>query len=92
MITLVQDLKNKYGVPVGIKICATHFMERELEVAIQAGVDYFVVDGAEAGTQGGPPTLLDDVGLPTLFALARTVQYLEERGVKQSISVIASGG
>lgn len=92
IITLVQNLKNKYGVPVGIKICATHFMERELEVAIQAGVDYFVVDGAEAGTQGGPPTLLDDVGLPTLFALARTVQYLEERGVKQSISIIASGG
>ncbi|WP_334074536.1 MULTISPECIES: FMN-binding glutamate synthase family protein [Paenibacillus] len=92
IISLVQNLKSKYGVPVGIKICATHFMERELEVAVQAKVDYFVVDGAEAGTQGGPTTLLDDVGLPTLFALARTVQYLEERGVKQSISVIASGG
>ncbi|GGF91000.1 FMN-binding glutamate synthase family protein [Paenibacillus albidus] len=92
IISLVQNLKNKYGVPVGIKICATHFMERELDVAVQAGVDYFVVDGAEAGTQGGPTTLQDDVGLPTLFALARTVQYLEEHGVKQSISVIASGG
>lgn len=92
IISLVQNLKNQYGVPVGIKICATHFMERELEVAVQAGVDFFVVDGAESGTQGGPATLLDDVGLPTLFALVRTVQYLEERGVKQSISVIASGG
>lgn len=92
IISLVQNLKNKYGVPVGIKICATHFMERELEVAVQAGVDFFVVDGAESGTQGGPTTLLDDVGLPTLFALVRTVQYLEERGVKQRISVIASGG
>jgi glutamate synthase domain-containing protein 2 len=92
IISLVQNLKEKYGVPVGIKICATHYMEQELEVAIQAGVDYFVVDGAEAGTHGGPTTLQDDVGLPTLFALSRTVQYLESRGVKNDISVIASGG
>jgi glutamate synthase domain-containing protein 2 len=91
-ITVIKNLKAKYDVPVGVKICATHYIERELEVAIQAGVDYFVVDGAEAGTHGGPTTLQDDVGLPTLYALSRAVQYLEKRGVKQDISVIASGG
>jgi glutamate synthase domain-containing protein 2 len=92
IITVVQNLKEKYDVPVGIKICATHYIEQELEMAIQAGVDYFVVDGSEAGTHGGPTTLQDDVGLPTLFALSRTTQYLKQRGVQNDISVIASGG
>jgi glutamate synthase domain-containing protein 2 len=92
IIALIKGLKAKYDVPVGIKICATHYMEQELEMAIQAGVDYFVVDGAEAGTHGGPTTLQDDVGLPTLFALNRAINYLEIRGVKQDISIIAAGG
>jgi glutamate synthase domain-containing protein 2 len=92
IIELIQRLKKTYDVPVGIKIAATHFMEQELDVAIEAGVDYFVVDGSEAGTHGGPTTLQDDVGLPTLFALARTVHHLENRGVKDDISVIVAGG
>lgn len=92
IITLVKNLRQRYGVPVGVKIAATHHMEKELDIAIEAGVDYFVVDGAEAGTHGGPTTLQDDVGLPTLFGLARTVQYLERRRVKKDISVIAAGG
>jgi glutamate synthase domain-containing protein 2 len=92
IIELIQRLKKTYDVPVGIKIAATHFMEQELDVAIEAGIDYFVVDGSEAGTHGGPTTLQDDVGLPTLFALARTVHHLENRGVKEDISVIVAGG
>ncbi|MFZ5945806.1 MAG: FMN-binding glutamate synthase family protein [Bacillota bacterium] len=92
IIGLVSKLKEKYGVPVGIKICATHYIEQELDICIQAGIDYFVVDGAEAGTHGGPTTLEDDVGLPTLFALNRTVNHLKSRGVREQISVIASGG
>src|SRR5690554_6293190 len=92
LIKTIQSLKQSYDVPVGVKISATHYIEQELDIAIQAGVDYFVVDGAEAGTHGGPTTLQDDVGLPTLFALSRTIKHLEERGVKKDISVIASGG
>jgi glutamate synthase domain-containing protein 2 len=91
-IPIVKGLKDTYNVPVGLKFCATHHMEKELEYAVQAGVDYIVVDGSEAGTHGGPTTLQDDVGLPTLYALARTVQFLEYKGVKKDISVIASGG
>jgi glutamate synthase domain-containing protein 2 len=92
LVKTIQNLKQKYDVPVGVKICATHYIERELDIAIAAGIDFFVVDGSEAGTHGGPTTLQDDVGLPTLFALNRTVQYLKHKGVKDQISVIASGG
>jgi glutamate synthase domain-containing protein 2 len=49
------------------------------------------MDGAEGGTHGGPATLQDDVGLPTMFALNRTVNYLKDKGVKDDISVIAAG-
>lgn len=92
LINTIKALKRDYDVPVGVKICATHYIEQELDVAIEAGIDYFVVDGAEGGTHGGPTTLQDDVGLPTLYALNRTIQHLEQRGVKKDISVIASGG
>lgn len=91
-IHLVSRLRKKHGVPVGLKICATHHIERELEIALQAGIDFFVVDGAEGGTHGGPTILQDDVGLPTLHALARTVRYIEQAGMKDDVSIIAAGG
>jgi glutamate synthase domain-containing protein 2 len=89
---LVRRLRETYGVPVGLKTCATHYLEKEIDIALAGGIDYIVVDGAEAGTHGGPTILQDDVGLPTLFALARTVRHLERRGVKDDVSVIAAGG
>lgn len=89
---LVSRLRQTHEVPVGLKIAATHHMEKELEIALKAGIDYFVVDGAEAGTHGGPPILQDDVGLPTLYALARTVRFIEEQGMKDQVSIIAAGG
>lgn len=91
-IELVENLRVQYGVPVGLKFAATHYQEKELDIAAAAGVDYVVVDGAEAGTHGGPTILQDDVGLPTLYALDRTVKHLEKLGVKDYTSVIAAGG
>lgn len=91
-IRLVKNLRSRYGVPVGLKFAASHYQEQELDIAAEAGVDYVVVDGSEAGTHGGPAILQDDVGLPTLFALSRTVRHLENIGVKDSTSVIAAGG
>jgi len=92
LIRLVKDLRERYGVPVGLKTAATHHLEDELDIALQAGVDYVVVDGAEGGTHGGATILQDDVGLPTLYALARSTRHLERRGKKGDVSVIASGG
>lgn len=88
---LVMDLK-QYGVPVGVKFAATDYLETELKIMVDAGVDYVVVDGAEAGTHAGPTILQDDLGLPTLIALARTANYLEDLGVRDRVSIIAAGG
>jgi glutamate synthase domain-containing protein 2 len=92
-MALVPRLREEAGgVPVGLKLCATHHLERELEIAIRAGVDFVTIDGHEGGTHGGSTTLQDDVGLPTLVALARGVRYCEQSGVGNKMSIIASGG
>ncbi|MCZ8512715.1 FMN-binding glutamate synthase family protein [Paenibacillus filicis] len=80
------------GVPIGVKICASARIEDDLDIAIQAGVDFISIDGAQAGTKGGPPILEDDFGLPTIYALTRAIRHLRYRGVKESISLLTGGG
>lgn len=80
------------GVPIGIKFGATHFLEDELKIFVEAGIDFLSVAGGEAGIHYGPGILADDVGLPTLPALCRTVAFLKQTNLKEKISVIISGG
>lgn len=91
-IQLVKRLKHETGVPVGLKIAATHHLEKELQIALEAGVDFITLDGAEGGTHGGAPTLQDDVGLPTLFAISRASRFLARKGATGKVSIIAAGG
>lgn len=91
-IQLVRRLRHETGVPVGLKIAATHHLEKELEIALEAGVDFLTLDGAEGGTHGGAPTLQDDLGLPTLFAVTRASHYLARKGATGKVSLIATGG
>lgn len=91
-INQVHVLKEMVDVPVGLKIAATHHLEKELAIALEAGIDVLCIDGAEAGTHGGPTILQDDFGLPAMHALCRTVDYLKKENVREKISVIASGG
>lgn len=90
---LVQHLKKiTGGVPIGCKIGCGKYLEKDMEVAIEAGVDFINLDGAQAGSNGCPPILQDDFGLPTLHALCRGVKYLENKNVKGDVSLIISGG
>lgn len=90
---LVSRLKEETGgVPISYKFAASHYLEDEIELAVQAGIDVIVIDGAEAGTHAGQPLLEDAFGLPTMHALVRAADYLEEKGVRDKVSIIASGG
>lgn len=80
------------GIPVGCKIGAGKYLEKDIEVAINAGVDFINVNGAQSGTNGGPPILQDDFGLPTLYALSRAAQLIEKSGLKGQVSLLISGG
>ncbi len=79
------------GVPIGIKIIPAH-IEKDLEWALKAEVDFITVDGAQAGTKESAPILQDDMGLPTIRGLVRAVNFLEEKGARDRVSVIVSGG
>ena len=61
-------------------------------VMIRANPDFISIDGTEGGINYGPGILADDLGLPSLPALCRTVEFLKRKGVKDRISVIISGG
>ncbi|WP_282198628.1 FMN-binding glutamate synthase family protein [Collibacillus ludicampi] len=91
-IQLVRRLRDETGVPIGLKIAATHHLEKELQIAVEAEVDFVTLDGAEGGTHGGSPTLQDDVGLPTLFAITRAAEFFVRKGVMGDINLIATGG
>ncbi|TGE31596.1 FMN-binding glutamate synthase family protein [Desulfosporosinus sp. Sb-LF] len=92
IISLVNSLKEKYDVPVGIKIAGTHFMEKELEIIAQTKADFITIDGQEGGTAASAPTLEDDLGLPTLFTIARTVDWLKKQGLRDRFTIIGAGG
>jgi len=91
-VRLVRRLKKETGVPVGLKIAATHHLERELDIALEAEVDFITVDGAEGGTHAAAPILEDDLGLPTMYAVSRAARYLAVNGAKDRVSLIAAGG
>lgn len=91
-IQLVRKLRAETGVPVGLKIAATHHLEKELQIAVEAEVDFVTLDGAEGGTHGGAPTLQDDLGLPTMFAITRASDFLVKKKVRDQLSLIATGG
>jgi glutamate synthase domain-containing protein 2 len=91
-IKMVNSMKQQYDVPVGVKIAGTDYIEYELAVIAQTQADFIVVDGSEGGTAVANPTLQDNVGLPTFHTLVRTVDWLAKNGLRDRISVIATGG
>ncbi|HWQ62244.1 MAG TPA: FMN-binding glutamate synthase family protein, partial [Negativicutes bacterium] len=92
IIKMVNSMKEQYDVPVGVKIAGSDYIEYELAVIAQTRADYIVIDGSEGGTSSAPPTLEDDVGLPTLHSLVRTVDWLTENGLRERFSLIIAGG
>lgn len=89
LVRMLRELTD--GVPVGAKLGAPTSMEAELEILIDAGVDFIAIDGAEAATKGGPPILADDFGLPTVMAICRAADYLKACGQRGRVTLLAGG-
>ncbi|MGI5851721.1 MAG: FMN-binding glutamate synthase family protein [Caldicoprobacterales bacterium] len=89
---LVEKLRNiTGGVPIGAKIGAGKYLEKDLEYLCKSGVDFISVDGAEAATKGSPPIFQDDFGIPTVFAIHRAAQWIRNNGYADQVSLIVSG-
>ena len=90
---LVPELRRLIdGGPVGVKLAATHDLERELAAVLEAGVDVIAIDGSQGGTHSSPPIIADDFGIPTVHALHRAARFLERSGARRGVSLVIGGG
>jgi len=78
------------GIPIGFKIAASH-IEKDIQFALDAGVDYIILDGRGGGTGSAPTILRDHINVPTIPALARARRYLDKVGATD-ITLIITGG
>lgn len=78
------------GIPVGFKMSAQH-IEKDIDAALEAGVDYIILDGRGGGTGAAPLIFRDNISVPTIPALARARRHLDRSGAR-NVSLIATGG
>ena len=78
------------GIPVGFKLSAQH-IERDLDAALDIGVDYVILDGRGGGTGAAPLLFRDNISVPTIPALARARHFLDRRE-RNDVSLIITGG
>ncbi|MDI6645034.1 MAG: glutamate synthase-related protein [Methanobacteriaceae archaeon] len=88
---VVELRKITSGVPIGAKIGCGN-IEKDLEVLVDAEVDFIAIDGFGGGTGATNIYVRENVGIPLIVALPRALKTLNEMGVEEEISLIAGGG
>jgi glutamate synthase domain-containing protein 2 len=91
---LIYALKEatEYMKPVSVKIAAVHNSAAIASGIARAGADIIVIDGFRGSTGAAPRVIRDNVGIPIELALASVDQRLREEGIRDEVSIIASGG
>ncbi|MEZ5080006.1 MAG: glutamate synthase-related protein [Thermoleophilia bacterium] len=79
------------GIPIGMKLSANH-IESDMGFALEAGVDYIILDGRGGGTGAAPEMFRNHISVPTIPALARARRFLDERGASGRVTLIITGG
>ena len=78
------------GIPVGFKLSAQH-IEKDIDAALEIGVDYIVLDGRGGGTGAAPLIFRDNISVPTIPALARARRHLDKCDAS-GVTLIITGG
>jgi glutamate synthase domain-containing protein 2 len=78
------------GIPIGYKLSAQH-IEKDIDAALEVGVDYIILDGRGGGTGAAPIIFRDNISVPTIPALARARAHLDKLG-RDDISLVITGG
>ena len=78
------------GIPVGFKLSAQH-IEKDIDAALDVGVDYVILDGRGGGTGAAPLIFRDNISVPTIPALARARRHLDACDA-DGITLIITGG
>lgn len=90
---LIYSLKEvtEYKKPVAVKIAAVHNSAAIASGIARAGADVIVIDGYRGGTGATPVRTRDNVGIPIELALAAIDQRLRDEGIRNTVSLVASG-
>jgi len=78
------------GIPIGFKLSAQH-IEKDLDAALEIGVDYVILDGRGGGTGAAPLIFRDNISVPTIPALARARRHLDHCAA-DGVTLIITGG
>jgi len=92
LVHLIERLKRQYPVPVGVKVAVGATLRDDLDILLDASLDFITLDGGEGGTHAGPPILQDDFGIPLMTAVVWTDDRLRERRRRHEITILAAGG
>jgi glutamate synthase domain-containing protein 2 len=82
--------ENTGGIPVGFKLSAQH-IEKDIDAALEIGVDFIILDGRGGGTGAAPLIFRDNISVPTIPALARARRHLD-RCAAASVTLVITGG
>ncbi|MEM0003492.1 MAG: glutamate synthase-related protein [Thermoproteota archaeon] len=80
-----------WKVPIAVKFAAGRVKD-DVKIAAKAGADFIVVDGKPAGTGAAPDSLIEFAGIPTIAAITQADAALKEIGMRNEVSLVASGG
>ena len=86
----IQVRERTGGIPVGFKLSAQH-IEKDIDAALEIGVDYIILDGRGGGTGAAPLIFRDNISVPTIPALARARRHLDACAAP-GVTLIATGG
>ncbi|MCV6584037.1 MAG: glutamate synthase-related protein [Marinibacterium sp.] len=78
------------GIPIGYKLSAQH-IEKDIDAALEVGVDYIILDGRGGGTGAAPILFRDNISVPTIPALARARRHLDRAG-RGDVTLVITGG
>jgi glutamate synthase domain-containing protein 2 len=77
---------------VSVKVSTPHDVDMVAVGSYYAGAHIIHLDGAYGGTGAAPEIAKKNIAMPIEFAIPRVHSYLEEEGVRDQVTLIASGG
>lgn len=66
-------------------------IERDIDAALEIGVDYLILDGRGGGTGAAPTLFRDNISVPTIPALSRARRHLDKAG-ELHVTLAVTGG
>lgn len=77
---------------VSVKVSTPHDVDMVAVGSYYAGAHIIHLDGSYGGTGAAPEVAKKNIAMPIEFAIPRVHRYLESEGIRDQVTLIASGG